>query len=197
MDSFRDRARDIANAVSQGQDVREPTALHKFTLRDGLALVEATLDAKARAESTKTMYREYLERYMGDLLDRRLISFTAAEIGDRHRKIGNGEIINPESGEKLGGKYVANGTMRVFRAVWNRSRKRFGRPPELSEGIMDDVDWYPEKARRIDSLADNLPQWRKEIDALPNPICGTTCCSWRSLACAAGRPTASALKIST
>ena len=111
---------------------------------------------KSRSAKTLDEYRGAVRRHLSDWLSRPLSEITRAEVRERHHRIG-----------RTAGSYAANGTMRVFRAVWNRAMKQM---EELPICPTINVDWYPERRRQAPIDPKELPAWYQKVMALTNPV---------------------------
>lgn len=66
------------------------------------------------------------------------------------------------------GPYMANGSMRTLRAVYNHARKTNRSLP--SDNPADAVDWNEEERRNTGMGSADLEGWFKELAALDNPV---------------------------
>ena len=91
---------------------------------------------------------------MSDWLDLPLVAITREVCRKRHTKIG-----------EENGTYMANGTMRVLRAIWRRARRQH---PELPEPPTANVDFYPETGGPPSSPTG--PHGGSGIQQIANPV---------------------------
>ena len=119
-----------------------------ITLRQAL---ELHLAAKKLSEVTVADYRYSLEQYLGDWLEKPLAELGADRSGvrERHRRI-----------SKNHGPTVADGTFRVFRAVYGRGLREH---PELPPNPSANVDFNGVKKRKVDADADKLKAWGEAV----------------------------------
>ncbi|WP_347710382.1 hypothetical protein [Ancylobacter sp. WKF20] len=66
------------------------------------------------------------------------------------------------------GPYIANGSMRTLRAVYNHARKAHRYLP--TDNPASAVYWNSEQRRSTAMGLNDLPQWFQQVAALPNPI---------------------------
>jgi integrase len=122
----------------------------------GAPTLEAAIEAyisrpKLRSEKGKQEVRRQLQMHLGDWLQVPLDQITRGMAAARH-----GELRAIPS--------AANHTLRRFRSVWNYAR----RTHDLPEAPTLAIEWYPEEPDG--RIIDDLPEWRRVVDALENPI---------------------------
>jgi len=137
-------------------DEQRKATADNMTLREAWTLYENHLTAKERSQRTRDEYWKSFERYCSDWLDRPLVEITTHVAHARHIQIGTDN-----------GKLVANATMRVLRAVWNRARRQHS---ELREPPTRNVDFFPEKPREAIIKIEDLPKWWQGVQQIENPI---------------------------
>ncbi|MGN6538323.1 MAG: tyrosine-type recombinase/integrase [Mesorhizobium sp.] len=120
---------------------------------------DAHLVRKRRSEGTIEGYRDHVERLFKDWLETPL-----QELADDPAKV----IARHDEITKEHGPYIANGSMRTLRAVYNHARKanRY-LPPDNPATV---VDWNLEERRNTGMGLDDLPHWFRQVAALPGPI---------------------------
>ncbi len=120
---------------------------------------DAHLIRKGRSEGTIEGYRDHVERLFKDWLDLPL-----QELADDPGKV----IARHDEITAEHGPYIANGSMRTLRAVYNHARKAHrSLPPDNPASV---VDWNSEERRNTAMGLDDLPHWFQQAAALPNPI---------------------------
>lgn len=120
---------------------------------------DAHLIRKGRSEGTIEGYRDHVERLFKDWLDLPLQELA----DDPGRVISRHDGITAEHGP-----YIANGSMRTLRAIYNHARKAHrSLPPDNPASV---VDWNSEERRNTAMGLDDLPHWFQQAAALPNPI---------------------------
>lgn len=136
------------------------TAPKTITLRQAWERYrDAHLVRKGRSAGTIEGYRDHVERLFKDWLD--LPLQTLAD--DPGKVIARHDAITTEHGP-----YIANGSMRTLRAVYNHARKAHRHLP--TENPASAVDWNSERRRSTAMGLNDLPDWFKQVAALPNPI---------------------------
>jgi hypothetical protein len=135
VDRTRSEAQGLLAQMSHGISPNEAKrAARAATMTLGEALDLYLSMPKRRSAKTLDGYCAAVHRYLSDWFSRPLSEITRAEVRERHHRIG-----------RSAGGYAANGTMRVFRAVWNRAMKQM---EELPICPTINVDWYPESRRQ-------------------------------------------------
>ncbi|HEU4583290.1 MAG TPA: tyrosine-type recombinase/integrase [Polyangiaceae bacterium] len=120
----------------------------------------------AQAQRGCDMMRERLARYCPDWLDRPLASITPLEARQRHDAI----MAKVKAGARIegaDGARSANQVLRDLRAVWNRAAKVWR---DLGPAPTDAVEWAPERNEHQIVEWSDLPEWKRKVDALPNPL---------------------------
>jgi site-specific recombinase XerD len=121
--------------------------------------LEAHLIRKGRSEKTISGYRDHVERIFAEWLDATLreLGTDPARVAKKHDEI-----------TEEHGPYMANGSMRTLRAVYNHARKtNRSLPPD---NPADAVDWNEEKRRDTGMGTSDLKEWFNELAALENPV---------------------------
>ncbi len=120
---------------------------------------DAHLKRKGRSDGTIENFRDHVERLMADWLDQPLamLGSDPSLVTQRHEKI---TVEN--------GPYIANGSMRSLRAIYNHARKTARSLP--AENPVIAVDWNIEKRRNTALGLAELASWVEELRALDNPI---------------------------
>jgi integrase len=121
--------------------------------------LDAHLVRKGRSELTIEGYRDHVERIFVDWLDTPLqeLASDPARVAKRHDEITNEN-----------GPYMANGSMRTLRAVYNHARKTNKSLP--SDNPADAIDWNEEKRRDTGMGTADLKGWFVELAAIENPV---------------------------
>jgi integrase len=124
-----------------------------MTLRQAWALHQQAMKSKNGSSKTRDDYQAKIDCHMSDWLDRPLTDITREVCNARHRKIGENH------------PYMANGVMRVLRAIWNRARRQH---PDLPESPTRNVDFYPEFGR--DAVITDWFVWWKGVQRIVSPV---------------------------
>lgn len=157
-DRARKEARQLIARMAGGENPNQTKRIdssRSVTLRRALEAYEQTLKNKNRSPRTIEGYRETIERYLRDWLDKSLTDIDRVAVRARHQRIAKK------------GEYAANATMRAFRAVWNRAMKEH---EELPPCPVINVDWFEEKPRKAAVATSDLRDLHDRILAIPNPI---------------------------
>ena len=120
---------------------------------------EAHLVRKGRSERTVESYRDHVERIFVKWLDTSLheLGSDPAKVVTRHDEI-----------TKENGPYIANGSMRTLRAIYNHARKAHKSLP--ADNPVNAIDWHSERRRDTGMGTGDLKSWLAELAALENPI---------------------------
>ncbi len=106
-----------------------------------------------RSKATLAFYQSKVDCHMSDGLTG-LLSRSPGTFNKRHTKIGDNN-----------GTCMANGTMRVLRAIWRRTRRQH---PELPEPPTMNVDFYPEEGRT--AIITNWVSWWSGVQQIVSPV---------------------------
>ncbi len=143
-------------AAVEASEVRKIVGI---TLRQAWARYEISLVRKNRSERTVEGYRDHIERLFAEWLDTPLI-----ELGNDPAKVAaKHDAITAENGP-----YMANGSMRTLRAVYNHARRTNRELP--AENPVGGIDWNGEKRRDTGMGLADLKSWFMELVAIENPI---------------------------
>jgi len=121
--------------------------------------LDAHLIRKNRSEKTIEGYRNHVERIFAEWLDTTLheLGTDPARVAKKH------DEVTSENGP-----YMANGSMRTLRAVYNHARKTNRSLP--SDNPADAVDWNEEERRNTGMGSTDLKGWFVQLAALDNPV---------------------------
>jgi hypothetical protein len=125
-----------------------------MTLKQAWVLYQEVMKKLNRSDATLADYQSKIDCHMSDWLDRPLVQITREVCNKRHTKIG-----------EENGTYMANGTMRVLRAVWRRTRRQH---PELPEAPTINVDFYPEQGRT--AVITDWAAWWNGVQRIVSPV---------------------------
>lgn len=119
---------------------------------------DAHMCRKGRSARTIESYKDHLERFLKDWLDTSLqeLADDPARVARKHDSI-----------TKKNGPYIANGTMRTLRAIYNHARKTHRKLP--ADNPVNAIDWNGEKRRDTAMGAGDLKTWFVELAAIDNP----------------------------
>jgi integrase len=121
--------------------------------------LDAYLMRKGRSEKTIEGYRDHVERVFVEWLDTTLheLATDPARVAKKHDEI-----------TRENGPYMANGSMRTLRAIYNHARKTNRSLP--SDNPADAVDWNVEERRNTGMGSADLKGWFAQLAALDNPV---------------------------
>jgi integrase len=158
----RSRAKEALGSIAHGQRPGEsPRAITgSVTLRQAWERYrDAHMKRKGRNAGTIENYRDHMERLFVDWLDKPLARLGRQPnlVRERHDKI-----------TEENGPYIANGSMRSLRAVYNHAQK--GNPDLPSVNPVTAIDWNKERRRNTGMGTNDVGGWLKELHALPNPL---------------------------
>nr|WP_249811893.1 integrase arm-type DNA-binding domain-containing protein [Bradyrhizobium sp. 2] len=145
---------DTSEAIPNGMPAAE-IMLREAWQRD----LEAHLIRKGRSEKTISGYRDHVERVFMDWLETPLreLGMDPARVAKKH-----------DETTKRNGPYMANGSMRMLRAIYNHARKtNRSLPPD---NPVDAVDWNHEERRDTGMGNSDLKGWFTKLAILDNPV---------------------------
>ncbi|WP_375790808.1 integrase arm-type DNA-binding domain-containing protein [Bradyrhizobium sp. vgs-9] len=121
--------------------------------------LEVHLIRKGRSEKTISGYRDHVERLFSEWLDTPLLDLAndPARVAEKHDQL-----------TKENGPYMANGSMRTLRAIYNHARRTNRSLPR--DNPADAVDWNQEERRNTGMGTGDLKEWFLELASLDNPI---------------------------
>jgi hypothetical protein len=158
----RSKAKDALGSIARGQRPGEsPRAITgSVTLRQAWERYrDVHMKRKGRNAGTIENYRDHMERLFADWLDKPLARLGRQPnlVLERHDKI-----------TEENGPYIANGSMRSLRAVYNHARKSNTDLPPVNP--VTAIDWNKERRRNTGMGMNDVGGWLKELHALPNPL---------------------------
>jgi len=170
----RATAKDFLAQISRGQHPKRGSGAGESATTEGEAAPpsggitlrqaweryrDAHLVRKGRSERTIESYRDHVERVFVEWLDSPLqdLGLDPAKVVTKHDEI-----------TKENGPYIANGSMRTLRAVYNHARKANKSLP--ADNPVNAIDWNGEKRRDTGMGTSDLKRWFAELGALDNPI---------------------------
>ncbi len=120
---------------------------------------DAHMVRKGRSRGTIENYRDHVERVLADWSDLSLqeLATNPARVASKHDEI-----------TTANGPYIANGSMRTLRAIYNHAQKTNHDLP--ARNPVSAVDWNVEQRRDTALGAADLTGWFAELAALDNPI---------------------------
>jgi integrase len=200
VDEYRERARKQIGAMKDGIDPREEA---KREIREKRAeeARSMTLDAAFKEyvkskrlqgepikENTIKDYEGVMRRNFGDWLETPLKDITQDMVFERHLKI-RADIAERHKDDRNNhnrGEAHANGSMRVFRAIYNFALETFpnvGLPPNpvIRLSSKNRPAWFKDRRRQTIVTIHQLPAWYKAVSELSdilNPEAAATTRDW-------------------
>jgi integrase len=149
---------EIGGQILHGEAPR--TKADAITLRQAWERYrDAHMIRKGRNAGTIENYRDHMERLFEDWLDKPL-----SRLG-RHPNL---VVERHDEITQENGPYIANGSMRSLRAVYNHSRKSNADLPQVNP--VTAIDWNQEKRRDTGMGSDDIGRWLEELRVLPNAL---------------------------
>jgi integrase len=195
VDEYRERARRQIGAMKDGIDPREEA---KREIREKWAeeARSVTLDAAFKEfkrvkasklkEYTLKDYEGVMRRNFGDWLETPLKNITPAMVQGRHAQI-QADIAERHKDDRQNqnrGEAHANGSMRVFRAVYNFALATYedaGLPANPVRRLSNTRAWFKDRRRQTIITIHQLPAWYKAVSGLTdilNPEAAATARDW-------------------
>ncbi|QOF73356.1 integrase arm-type DNA-binding domain-containing protein [Aminobacter sp. SR38] len=144
----------VADLTNEQKD-----ALVGVTVKEAWARYRIAMERRNRSARTIESYRDHVERIFKDWLDTPL-----KQLGDDPGQVS----AKHDAISEKHGPYIANGSMRTFRAIYNHARKTNRELP--ADNPVDSVDWNHEKRRDTGMGMADLKAWFVEAAKLDNPI---------------------------
>jgi site-specific recombinase XerD len=158
----RSKARGVLGSIARGQRPGGPVraSVGVITLRQAWQRYrDAHMIRQGRSARTIESYRDHMERLFGDWLDKPL-----ARLGHQPNLV----VERHDAITDRHGPYIANGSMRSLRAVYNHARKSNPSLPAVNP--VTAIDWNKERRRNTGMGFSEIGDWLKELSALANPI---------------------------
>jgi integrase len=149
------KSEDVKAAITEGE-----AGSGGITLRQAWERYrDAHMVRKGRSERTIESYRDHVERIFEEWLDTPLkdLGLAPSKVAKKHDDV-----------SKENGPYIANGSMRTLRAIYNHARKTNKSLP--ADNPVNAIDWNGEKRRETGMGTRDLKGWFLELAVLDNPI---------------------------
>src|SRR4029078_11859127 len=113
-------------------------------------------------------YQDKFDRHLTTWHEKALAAITRDEVSRQHAVITE-RARKARKGKYASGKYAANGSMRLARAVWNFAKHELETPglPELNPFRSGKL-YHRERARESGMGPQDLPAWWAQLELLPN-----------------------------
>lgn len=120
---------------------------------------DAHMIRKGRSEGTIANYTDHIERILAEWADIQLVDLAEnpARVAAKHDEV-----------TVAHGPYMANGSMRTLRAIYNHAMKT--NPALPGRNPVNGVDWNQEERRNTALGSSDLTAWFDQLAALENPI---------------------------
>lgn len=157
VEEARVMAREKLYLITKGIDPNEAEREKRKDLVTLRMVLESYIETRKYLKaSTKKDYKYHMEQYLPDWLDILIIDVDKDMILARHAEIGSRK-----------GHCVANGVMRVLRALYNHAYATFDLCPINPVSYLSKMKaWYPEKRRRTYIKPHDLKAWWAAVHAL-------------------------------
>lgn len=158
----RGKAKEALGAIARGQRPGEAPKIKPGSITLGQAWEryrDAHMKRKGRSPGTIENYRDHMERLFKDWLDKPLarLGRQPTLVVERHDEL-----------TKDNGPYIANGSMRSLRAVYNHARKSTTDLPPVNP--VSAIDWNKEHRRKTGMGPNDVSGWLRELHAMENPL---------------------------
>ncbi|QFT34067.1 hypothetical protein FIV00_26460 [Labrenzia sp. THAF82] len=155
----KENERPTKASTAAGVDPVSGEVSTSITLKEAWARYRLAMERKKRSDRTIESYRDHVERIFVGWLDTtlRVLGEEPGLVAAKHDEVG-----------KLHGPYIANGSMRTLRAIYNHARKIHRYLP--SDNPVDSVDWNYEKRRNSGMGLSDLEKWFLQAAQLDNPL---------------------------
>lgn len=146
-------------STASGVDPGSGTGSTSITLKEAWARYQVAMERKNRSDRTIESYKDHVERIFVDWLETPL-----RDLGDEPSLV----VAKHDAISKKHGPYIANGSMRTLRAIYNHARKVHRYLP--SDNPVNSVDWNHEKRRNSGMGLNDLEEWFLQAAQLDNPL---------------------------
>jgi integrase len=171
-DDARAKALAIQAARIRGEYVRPIVEAAPAQLSFGMAFEQykAAISKEGKSPRTIADYQDKFDRHLTAWHKKPLAAIAREEVTREHAAITE-RARKARKGKYASGRYAANGSMRLARAVWNFAKKELETAglPELNPFRSGKL-YHRERARDSGMGAKDLPAWWAQLQKLPNPI---------------------------
>lgn len=172
-DEARAKALAIQAARIRGEPIRVVTEVKtptELTFGQAWEHYKVAITKEAKSPRTIADYRDKFDKHLSVWKDKALTTITREEVTSQHAAITE-RARKARKGKYASGKYAANGSMRLARAVWNFAKEELETPglPELNPFRSGKL-YHKERARESGMGAKDLPAWWAQLHQLGNPI---------------------------
>lgn len=154
-------ASDLISKIKTGRDpfAKSPAKPHHWSHRE---LIEAYIDEcveRDLRDSTIDGYRANHKNLLSEWDDRPANSIRKSDARDLFKRL-----------SKNNGKTAANKAMRLMSAAHNWARKIDDDNEHFAINPIDGITLHTERGKNRSILPEELPSWKRQIDALRNPL---------------------------
>jgi integrase len=171
-DEARAKALAIQAARIRGEYIRPaPTVVPtQLTFGEAFEQYKEAIGKEGKSPRTIADYQDKFDRHLAAWHKTVVAAITREEVAKQHAAITE-RARKARKGKYASGKYAANGSMRLARAVWNFAKNELETPglPELNPFRSGKL-YHRERARESGMGAKDLPAWWAQLKQLPNPI---------------------------
>lgn len=161
----REKAQEVVGQIKRGVDPNAPEpaddprpGVAAITIGELWDAYEGWMRDQDRAGSTMEGFRRHLDKYLADWRDDLVSDLRKSTCRARHDKL-----------TREHGKYPANQVMRSLRAAYNFAIK-MDDDDELRANPVGGVHFHPERRREAIILPEELPDWWRRSEELPNSL---------------------------
>lgn len=183
-EEYRERARRQLGLMKDGIDPREVERqvethrireqIQSVTLRESFEAFKAAKTGRLKSNTIKD-YEGIMLRVFSEWLDHPLKNITPSMIQTRHSAVQR-EIAERRKKDRNNtnrGEAHANGSMRVFRAIYNFALVTYedaGLPPNPVKRLSNTRAWFKDRRRQTIISVHQLPKWFKAVTELSDPL---------------------------
>lgn len=166
----RAKAFEIQSQRARGHQISTGSRKRGLTFREAWEAYRAALTKAGKSARTVADYDDKFRRHLAIWHDTVLAAINREQVIKEHAVITE-RAKATRGGKYSSGKYAANGSLRLARAVWNFAKDELEAP-----GLHDRNPFrsgklfHKERGRETGMGAGDLPRWWAEVQALPNPI---------------------------
>lgn len=172
-DDARAKALAIQAARVRGEPIRTVIELHtepELSFGKTWEFYKASLTKEGKSPRTIADYQDKFDRHLVGVHATALSAISRDKASKLHATITE-RAKNSRKGKYASGKYAANGSMRLARAVWNFAKFELETQglPELNPFRAGKL-YHRERPRDSGMGTNDLPMWWAQLKRLPNPI---------------------------
>jgi integrase len=163
LDDARTAAQEVVAKIKRGIDPGAPEGTPRdaetWTVGQLWAHYADDLATREAAERTVADFREVLDDHLPDWRGLPLNELRRSMCRERHREL-----------SQRTGKVVANRALQSLRAAYNFALRAVDDPDALPDNPVTAVTFNKERRREAVIMPDDLPDWWRRVQGLPNPL---------------------------